>query len=80
MKKEDRSLIDVNKCRNYLFRQVCFLRCIGLLFGSFVSSISVLLLTHSVQPSYLVCSLLYPVDVIRLNIATTSARRLKFVL
>ena len=54
MKNEDRSLIDVEICRNYLFRQLCFLRGIGLLFVSFVSSISVLLLTHSVKPSYLV--------------------------
>ena len=47
-----------------------------------VSSISVLLLSHSVQltsSSFLVCSLFYPVGVIRFNIATTSVRRLKFV-
>ena len=46
---------------------------------SFVSYISVFLLSHPVQltsPSSLVCSLCYPVGVIRLNIATTSARRL----
>ena len=47
---------------------------------SFVSSISVLFLSHSEQitsPSSLRCSLFYPVGVIRLNIATTSACRLK---
>ena len=68
MKKEDKSLIDVENVD-------CFLRRIGLLFYSIVSSISVLLLSHSVQltsTSSLVCSLFYPVGVIRLNIATTS--------
>ena len=50
---------------------------------NFVSSILVLLLSHSVEltsPSSLVCSLFYSVGVISLNIATPSERRLKFVL
>ena len=46
---------------------------------NFVSSISVLLLSHSVQlTSSSWCSLFYPVGITRLNIATTSALRLKF--
>ena len=69
----------------HLFRQVYFLRRICLLFASFGTSISVLLLLHSVQlrptsPSSLVCSLFYSVGFIRLNITKTSARRSRFVL
>ena len=72
MKKEDKSRIDEKNVETTLlishWPPFCY---------SFVLSISVLLLSHSVQltsPSSLVCSLFYPVGVIRL------LRRLKFVL
>ena len=60
---------------------LCFPRRIDLLFGA--------VLSHPSQSCFsrILCNLLhlplwcvYPVGVIRLNIATTSARRLKFVL
>ena len=69
MKKGDESLVDVeNVLSSPHWPPFCY---------SFVSSVSVLLFSQSVQltsPSSLVCSLFCPVGVIRLNIATTSAR------
>ena len=43
MQKDDKSLVMVdveNVCLNYLFRQLCFLRLIGLLFVTVVSHLS----------------------------------------
>ena len=60
MKKEDKSLARCRKCLNYLFRQMCFIRRIGLLFATILSYPSQ---SHSAQPtppSSLVCSLFYP--------------------
>ena len=78
MKKEDKSLIDVENVETTYFDNL--LAVISSLHWptfSFVSSISVLLLSHYVLvASSLVCSLVYPSGVIRLNITTTSARRL----
>ena len=73
MKKEDKSLIDAENVETTYLDNCAF----------FASFVSVVLLSHSVQltsPSSLVCSLFYHVGIISLNIATTSVRRLTFVL
>ena len=59
MKKEDRSLIDVENVKTTYFDKCAFFAALSSFLLQFVSSISVLLLSHSVQltsPSYLVCS------------------------
>ena len=82
MKKEDKSLIGVENVETTYSDNCAFFATLASFLYSFISSISVLLLSHSVQlssPSSLVCSLFDPVGVIRLNIATTFARILQFV-
>ena len=82
-KKEDGCLIDVEHVEATYCDNCAFFAALASLLPQFVTPSSVLLRSYSVQrtsPSSLVCSLFYPVGVIRLNIATTSARRLKYVL
>ena len=77
IKKQDKILIDLENGESILISITALssAHCHPFCY-SFVSSISFLLLKHSVQlssPSSLAYSLFYAAGVIRLNIATTSA-------
>ena len=82
-KKEGNNLIDVENVETTYFDKCAFFAAFAFFLLHYCLLHLSLLLSHSVQlssPSSLVCSLFYPVGVIRLNIATTSPSRFKFVL
>ena len=71
-------MLFVENVETTYFDNRAFFAALASFFYSFVSPISVLLLSHSVQltsPSPMVCLVFYYVSVIRLHIATTYGHR-----